>query len=71
MCSRTLERRNKPFNEVCESISKQLNKIMKTIQDIRIEFDKEIKSLKKNQTEKKLEIELFQINLLLYWGKLK
>lgn len=43
---------SKSFDEVCENTKKQLNKIMKTIQDIKVEME----SLKKIQTEVKVQM---------------
>ena len=34
-----------------------VNEVMKTIQDMKVEFNKEIKSLKKTQSEIKVEME--------------
>lgn len=49
---------NKPKEDLNESWKKtaELNKIIKTIQDMKIEFNKEIKLLKEYQTEIKLKM---------------
>lgn len=46
------ENRNKLLNEFQENINKQRNEIRMTIQDMKIEFNKE-KTMKKTQTEMK------------------
>lgn len=46
----------KTLKEIHENAYKQFNKIMKTIKGVKVEFIKEIESLWKTQTKKKLEM---------------
>lgn len=43
-------------------ICKQLDEIMKAIQDVEVKFDKEIKIIKKKQTEIKVDIKTQDAN---------
>lgn len=48
----------KTLKEIHENAYKQFNKIMKTIKGMKVEFIKEIESLRKIQTKRKLEMKI-------------